>query len=289
MTTATATASDFRPINAAAVLSYFTGKSLEKATPALDLLLKSVAQGFWLHGVSRGVRAALGKANVAMKIAKRDYATLEGAKPKDYFDGEKYGRKAWARELNFGMKFGHCHEVDLAFAGKHCVTAEQKAAFKVAVAWYEVMFPVCDAMRVLDATRPPPVFTSVGVSPTLTRTLRDMGVNAEAGAISVCPIEFEKVTKLDKHGREYFEFLVKMLWPEGTKHNMSRYASACNCHACGHSIRNNFNWVPLVLVTKDGPRSAWVGRDCAKSLFGVDMTGDFELAASERGPAHKAA
>jgi hypothetical protein len=34
------------------------------------------------------------------------------------------------------------------------------------------------------------------------------------------------------------------------------------------------NWVPLVAQMAAGPASLWVGRDCAKKLFGADASGE---------------
>jgi len=69
----------------------------------------------------------------------------------------------------------------------------------------------------------------------------------------------------------------RIIWPEGTRHGTSRYArGASHCHACGHAIGNPYNWVPLVAQTASGPASLWVGADCARNLFNVDVSGQAE-------------
>lgn len=40
--------------------------------------------------------------------------------------------------------------------------------------------------------------------------------------------------------------------------------------------REPYNWVPLVAQTASGPASLWVGADCARNLFNVDVSGQAE-------------
>ncbi len=128
-----------------------------------------------------------------------------------------------------------------------------------------------------------PVFTKMNASPTVSAELVRQG----AEQVEVAEIVYEEREGVTKDCKKYFYRVAKIVWPEGCKHNTSRYAAGTNhnaqCHACGHAIRNAYNWVPLVLTDKAGAKkSLWVGRDCAETLFGVKMDGELELAAGQR-------
>jgi hypothetical protein len=129
-----------------------------------------------------------------------------------------------------------------------------------------------------DGTRPGVTFTHLGVSPTVTATLQGL----EAVKVTVCPMEYKQVEEVNPEtGKVVYKTIVRLLWPEGTVHGASRYHATNNnfqCQACGHAIKNAFNWVPLILWdTANKPKSLWVGRDCARNLFNIEMTGDLEI------------
>jgi hypothetical protein len=237
-------------------LKWFSGTALIKARDALELLDASLAHGSWLPGASRKVRAALGKANVAKK--------------KIAINKDSHRTKAESA-IDYAVNYG-------AFKQMSTLTLEDARRLnKVAFSYYEDFKPVVDIMDELDATRPVPVFTDLGVSETLTATLKAF----EAVKVTVAPLKRKKKEYLDKNGKQAWKYVYYLDWPKGTKHGTSRYRGTDNnrqCEACGHAIKNGFNWVPLVLWGKDGtPKSCWTGRDCAESLFGVKMTGDLEI------------
>lgn len=133
-----------------------------------------------------------------------------------------------------------------------------------------------------NGLRPKPTFTSLGASATVTATLKSLG----ATAVSVAEIIYEEVQLLNvKTGKVETRYIGRVVFPEGCRHGCSRYQGTNDnrqCEACGHAIKNPFNWCPLVLTTAEGPKSLWTGRDCAKTLFGIDMTGELELAPGQR-------
>lgn len=153
----------------------------------------------------------------------------------------------------------------------------------------------------LDATRPKPVFTVLGASPTVTRTLDGLGINSGAFAkVELCPIRWETVERTRGHdkrcvagacvqgcsnGKKCWVQVGYLEWPDGTQHECSRFADSNTgrgrfqqCHACGHGIRNAFNWVPLLVTNAlDQKYSLWVGTDCSRTLFGIKVTGEVEL------------
>jgi hypothetical protein len=93
-------------------------------------------------------------------------------------------------------------------------------------------------------------------------------------------IEYVPTETVDpKTGKVEYGWETIIHWPEPTVHQSSvhAYKFSC-CHACGHRIRNPYNWVPLYAKDKAGvAHSLWVGRDCAKSLFGIELSGDMVL------------
>ncbi len=263
------------------VLSWFTGKARENAVTALQLLLASEAIGEWVSGASRKVKAALSKsqkASAAGKLYHKDFDDL-------CKNAGAFSRGWWLCHcLEFGQ-FQAVQSVDF-----DALIAAAGDSLKVAVLTnlrkYQTDFaPVAQLISKLDATRPKPVFTRLGVSPTITDTLVDLGLDfADHTTIQVCPIRWEEVETTDAKGNKRYHKIGHLEWPFGTIHNASRFnwdlrGSFSCCQACSHAIKNAFNWVPLVLTTPAGAHfSLWVGRDCSKSLFGIKVIGDVELA-----------
>lgn len=275
-------------IDRAAVLGWFTGKAREKASSALDAVEACLVQGYWVKGVSRRVRASLNKAGVASRLGRDNEGWLDrlGVPAGELAFDAKYRE---LREIGWNIRSYLCYNayealarVDFAKA-INAITASglntTKDAEKVLVIEsarrYAADFaPVAAALAQLDSTRPPPVVTELGASPTVTATLARLG----AAKATICQIKWEKVARADGKGWYYVGTL---LWPEGTVHGASRYNGTNQndqCEACGHAIRNIYNWVPLVM---DGPgqppKSLWVGRDCAATLFGIKVEGEVEL------------
>jgi hypothetical protein len=250
-----------------AILRWYTGKNQEKASIALDQIEASIAQGYWVKGVSRSCVATLKKANVAIKVAK----TLPSRR--GLFD------------LDMALRYGDKYvlRVDIDAMRKVATTEAEKSAVEAGAQYVAALRPVYSAMARLDATRPQPVITSLGVSPTVTETLQGLKLNPTT--VRMCPIEWFEVarTVINKQGKEVEQIvrMARLLWPEGTQHNTSPYyhnAQHRQCQACGHAIKNDYNWAPLVVDGIDGvPRSLWVGRDCAQKLFGIKVSGELEI------------
>lgn len=261
-------------INTAAVLSFFTGKSLTNAIEAMALVEQSIAQGFWVKGASRSVRSVMAKANVAAKAAKKagESGGYGFQRDRTAADPRRAFFKAYMLLAYGALDFAELTETMEVSA----LIETDHPAFTAFFRSYAVaMLPLAEAMAKLDATRPPPVFTEMKASPTVSRTLA--GLKAEA--VAVCPMTIESLQRVNNEtGKSETVFVTKLLWPEGTKHNTSRYTGSCSCQACGHTIFRGDNWMPLVLTTAEGPKSLWVGRDCAKTLFGVDYSGTLEIA-----------
>lgn len=250
---------EVKPSQFAAVLKWFGGAALAKAKDALELVDASLEHGSWVPGASRKVAAAL-KPNVAKKNIKI---------------GSSYDAPKAEKAIYYAVQYG-------SFGGVAGLTLQDatQALRGEALEFFIDFKPLVDAMKVLDATKPVPVFTTMNASPTISAELK----RQDAAQVEVCPMEFKKVERLNpKTNQVEIHTIVILLWPEGVVHGTSRYTEGCQCHACGHAIRNPFNWVPLVLAdSKGSKKSLWVGRDCAETLFGVKMDGDLELADGQR-------
>ena len=245
------------------ILKWFSGSALVKAKEGLELLDASLEQGSWIPGASRKVQAAF-KPNVAKKTLKLD-RSYKAPRAESALDST----------VNYGI---------VTAVLRVTLQDATRTLSDDALECFIDFWPVANAISRLDATRPMPVFTTMNASRTVSAELKRQGaVNVE-----VCPIKWELVEEKDqKTGKVTYHHVAILLWPEGTKHHTSRYAWGTDnnqqCHACGHAIRNNYNWVPLILTTEAGEKkSLWVGRDCAETLFGVKMDGDLELAEGQR-------
>lgn len=246
-------------IDRAAVLSYFTGKARENAAAALALLDASLVQGSWVPRASTKVRSALNKLS---RVAKDNSRGLEGISKGLGYDHPN-NRRVWEAGhcLYFGM-FERALKVDLVG-----VTGPEAAYFR---AYQDAFRPVAATCRLLDMTRPAPVFTSLGASALVTETLERLG----AVKVAMCPIVFHQRTLKDGQ----VVAVGVLAWPEGTVFGASKHRGGGHCQACGHAIRVRNNWVPLVLTDRAGvPKALWVGRDCAKTLFGVSVSGVLEI------------
>lgn len=239
------------------VLVWFSGASLINARAALELLDASIKLGCWIPGASRKVRAAMGKANVARKQIKTD---------------RSYSATKISNDLDSAIRYGAFHKGFTTYTAAELATVTLEAQ-----AYITDMAPVVAAMNILDATRPVAQFTLMNASPLISSHLKTLGVTA----VEICPMERKRIEEKDAKGNVTYRWVWELVWPAGTKHHTSKFAFGTNhnaqCHACGHAIKNAFNWVPMVLTTKAGLASYWVGRDCAETLFGVKLTGELEI------------
>lgn len=278
---------------------WYTGKALTVIqTYVLPTLAAAEAQGYWPKGASRKVTAALNKQSVAQKFArandrgyndrqKRPTGLLGDIQDVRGPEGFKATLKGW--ELVHAMQFGQFSRAERCLTlAKALVpfaeTQAESAALATAYEWAKDFAPVAALVALLDSRRPVPVV----VAKTLSRTVLDNVGNCLN--ISLDSIEFPKIiyvweTRTNKLGEKYQVSVPEILWPEGTRHKVSRFshgshAGNSQCEACGHAIKNAFNWLPLVGQTPEGPVSLWVGRDCAKKLFECEVEGEADWSAA---------
>lgn len=274
----------------AACLKWFTGKARERAEEAIKLLEQSETDGQWIPKASRSVRAALGKANVAIKLGREIERIREVS-----FDLKSYNGPG--HDLDRIMVYGNLYRIldkdlDKSIADLRKIAVKRRSEgcshveeIDEAIAYVAAFRPAAEAMSELDATRPAPVFTAINVSPTITKTLQDASLDLDLKTIRYCPHKKVRVRVVDpKTGKGSYEWWIKLLWPKRTVFYASRFAGYSprarfrQCEACGHAIKNPWNWVPLLIDNAKGiPHAVWVGRDCAGNVFGVKVTGEIKI------------
>lgn len=259
-------------------LEWFTGKARMNASEAFDLLADSEAASEWIPGASRRVAAALTKSNVALKLERRYRAELEALG--DY----QTPRDERGFAVSFLLQFSdwkHGRNINFDAIKARTRDASLTDVIEAARTFTNNFTPLVDLIATLDATRPTPIITSIGASPTITQLLRSLGLLVNIETIRMPRIEWITVEHVDKDGKKFLAKVGCLNWPKNTIHGASRYAGTEQheqCQACGHAIRNPYNWVPILIDgDKRIPHSLWVGKDCAKTLFGIDVKGDLEL------------
>lgn len=264
-------------VDRSAVLRWFSGRARERADLALDAIEAAAADGQWGPG-ARSVKAALNKSNVAARFAADNEATLRGL---------RLGVDGLQLNAGFGMymamRYGQAaRAADVledcrAIAAAGGATEEQRRVLGVVADFAAAYAGIDEVTRRLDSARPRPVYSRVGVSPTVARTLAEIGLNLDATTVRVCEVEWRDVV-VEEDGEKKTWRLGLLIWPENAVFGASRFASEGafrRCHACGHGIKNPFNWVPLLIDDAGGvPHSLWTGRDCAEKIFGVRMRGE---------------
>lgn len=263
-----------------AFLEWFSGKSLANANAALVLLEGSVAHGSWLPGASRKVKAALNKQNVAKKWAQANQSCLVSIGNRD----NTRDSRGWA--AHHAMYYGYLgNRVDTHVMRALAEKPEQHALVDVVERWSLSFAEARVAIERLDATRPVPVFTTMKASSTVSATLKSLGMAVESNTVRACPMKSEMIEYLSsKTGKTVCMMVVTVDPPEGTIRHASRFhCGKGQCEACGHAIHRPFNWVPLLIDNQAGvPHLLFVGMDCARTIFGVDVKGDLIIVRGDR-------
>lgn len=268
-----------------AVEAWYTGKALAavraEVWPALEA---AQAQGYWQPGASRRVRSLLSKQSVAARFAKAQDRNFNDHRQRigrlvDISDNRELRAKASGWSLVHAMQFGAFGDAPrclplVAALEPYCANDEERDALATARRWAEAFVPVADLVTALDARRPQPTFKAGELSPTQRQEL------ACALGIDLATFEVPEIVYVYKRrvikGVEVELPVAEIRWPEGTRHNASRFALGEQCHACGHGIRSG-DWIPLLARSEQGPLSLWVGRACARKLFGLVVKGDLAL------------
>jgi hypothetical protein len=246
------------------VASFMKGKRLEKFNASVTILNESLAQGAW---TKRGSVKSSGGVYQGLLTLKQDPPTFE---------------------LMMCLRFGHECRV--------AVTAEmiEKNGFghiaEVVGAWVQLCSDVAHARRELDAARPLPVVTAIGLSPKVTKTFQECNLDIDVSSIKPAPIKSYQAQMrsqttgelmFDKRGEPIMETIYYVAWPKGTQLHKSRFAYS-GCEACGKNIPSGRYVAIEADCRKLGHIGLYVGCDCAHNIFGVkDLGIDKNAAAPE--------
>jgi len=268
-----------------------TGKALERVRQILPEIAEAERSGGWLPKLSRRAMAILSKQPVAEAFARAnerqhgygghraaDAGLLEDVRDVrgDRAHEAKLHGGPLVRAMMYGL-FGDAPElVELADRLEpHTRNDAERAALARARQWAVDFTPLARLVADLDSTRHRPNYVFGEISATVLSNVQDMmGLRFET--VRVPEIKWSKV-QVEVKSEIVWAWTGEILWPEGTRHGQSRFMGsagrAAQCQACGHWIHDASNWCPLVLDGTGGPASLWVGRDCARHLFGCRVSG----------------
>lgn len=270
------------------IAKWYTGKALATIlTYVIPTLERAMEDGYWQPGDSRKVKAALNKQAVAERFGRSHERYTSGGRPNESpsllsnvgAPGANHNDTGWAlvHAMMFGQVGAAPRLLDVAAQiAPYATTPAAVEALSTARQWAMDFAPIAKLMARLDATRPKPVYIMGSISPTV---MNNVGKAMAVDLTSIqCPETETTWVEMEWKGQMVRMPVLKILWPEGTRHNVSRFAYGsnagnCQCEACGHAIKSGL-FVPLLATTPTGPISLWVGRDCARNLFAVDVKGD---------------
>jgi hypothetical protein len=277
------------PAAMATLAEHLKGKRLEHLQNSVAGIDASLAAGGWLpkacqrstKGFGQGFPAPVGRCRYDSPVSNAQSAISYGSNP-----------GTWE-----AMVAGGATEEELqALSPKQALVAIQ--------AWLTVCHEASVARTLLTVMRPLPKVTEIGLSPKVTTTLTDMGLDIDLPSIVPTKIgctwhhgiypRTREVTRYDSdrrrnvtttephpkggelmydHKREPVMLPRYFLdWTPGTLFGLSRYAHH-DCEACGKTIPSG----EFVAVEADckanGHVGLYFGRDCASNIFGVKDAG----------------
>lgn len=262
------------------LLEWFSGKSREAiVTFTIPALIESAEQGYWKKGVAVKVRASLNKQNVAATWSRMVEKNLKIVN--NYIHplheglvNMRYGAYGQAPRMLIQESLSKLHAKSY-FLSQRGATQD---VGKVIESWARANAEVAELVELLDSRRPKPVIVMKTLSPTVAQNITShIGIDVTTVQYPESHGEWRQV---EHRGKKCHVYVVTIDWPEGTLHGKSRFITNRNhsqCQACGHAIKDPYNWVPLLAYGHGegaSPYSLWVGRDCAEKLFGCEVEGD---------------
>jgi len=230
------------------------GKRREKFLASVAVINESLAQGAW---IKRG-------------SAKADVGFYQGLESKQ--------RRMQPFRLEMCVNYGQAFAEELT--DEMCT---QTANPRVLRAWVSLCSEVAAARKLLDAARPRPVVTAIGLSPKVTKTFQEC--NLDLDSTTIAPAEIERCEVQRRHsvtgepcftaaGVPEMEVFYRVKWSTGIALHVSRFSYSNGCEACGKSIPSG-RFVPIEAdCRKLGKRiGMWVGCDCARNIFGIKDIG----------------
>lgn len=262
------------------------GARLVKFDASIAILKESIAQGAWvLRGsvkASSGFYQGLTKVREPYtEVCSTDWYCVNGVSSVlkygrlSFMDGDdgrntKYNAMTKAQRVIRGIKvFRDDGEL-------------KKVSDEVVLAWIALCVEYVEVADMLNAARPLPVVTAIGLSPKVTATLTEMNLDLDLPSIKPAKIETRYRDRFDKNGKPMFmkdgtrtqEPYHVVAWTKGIVHGASRFGKSGNCEACNKRIPSG-RFVPVEAMDKKSGLilSLWLGCDCARNIFGIKDVG----------------
>lgn len=277
------------------VQAFLKGARLAKFNASVAIIQESLAQGSWItrgsiksqSGFYQGLAKIRRESHTGRDLDLNWYCVAAVSSPIEYGGAphlmtphDAKDKKAWdamtlAEKQAQGIKA-------LRAAG-----GLAKVSDEVLSAWLALTTQVRAVRDFLDAARPAPKVTAIGLSPKVTATLKEMNLDLDLPSIKPAKIEprqrdawfFKKDTgesyrKKLKDGSWEQETYYVVVWTDGIVHYQSRFGGTGNCEACNKNIPSK-KFVPVEAFDKKSNKliSLWLGCDCSRNIFGIQDVG----------------
>lgn len=239
------------------VANFLKGKKREKFETSIQVLLASLVDEQWSQGGSRKAGSGF------YQGLTRRYSV------ETLLNGNQ------RHQLTMCLDFGH------SYTGPRDVTVEGIPQ-DVLSAWITLCNEARASTLLLYEARPKPVITTIGLSPKVTKTLKECDLDIELPTIKMPPLEKYYVQAIDKEGKPIVDHRTgkpvmdvryRILWTKGVKFGEGRFGGSNGCQACGKPIPSG-RFVPIEAQCKNkGLIALWIGCDCARNIFGVKDLG----------------
>lgn len=254
------------------VASELSGKRLEKFMISVKAINESLEAGGWTKGSSQKRGVGFGHS---------DLATVKDV---SWEHPDKEALREIERYISYGKETKYNLDNYLQY-----ITIKKKHTLEGVKAYADLYVEFREACDYLDSLRPLPVITKIGLSPTVTKTFKEMNLDLDINSIKLAEIVYYEQQKVyanpknpnygklmfDREGKPVMERIPYVKWSEGIKHGRSRFsARKQQCEACGHGIPSG-NFVAIEAFDKKNNEliSLWTGCDCAKNIFGIKDVG----------------
>ncbi len=250
------------------------GARLAKFEASVAIINESLAQECWVLRGAVKARSGFyqGLAKVQFRREEYDDTTATGAGENDAWHlmmTLNYGHPFRGKDLQRGIEVLRNNEA-----------INKKLTDESIVAWAALCDEMTEIHRLLDEARPKPVITAVGLSPKVTKTLKEMNLDIDLPSIRRADLEkryrpaFDRKGQpiLDQDGKQMMESYHVVVWTKGIVHGTSRFSRGCE--ACGKPIPS-CRYVPVEAMDKRSGKliSLWLGCDCARNIFGIKDVG----------------
>ena len=278
------------PAAMATLAKALKGKRLERLQETVACIDASLAAGGWLP-----------------KMSQKTKGISQGFPYPSRNRGVRYDSPV--READMAVRYGSNPGTWEAMVAAGATEDELQALspkqpLEAIQAWLTVCREVSVARKLLDAMRPLPKQTEIGLSPKVTTTLTDMGLDIDLASIVPTKIgctwhqgryprtvekrewssELGRYTlreephpqagelMFDKQGEPVMVPHYFLDWTPGTQFGLSRFAHR-DCEACGKTIPSGEFVAIEADCKKQGHVGMFFGRDCAANIFGVKDAG----------------